>query len=976
MRSRRLLAAAMSATALLGLTVAWGRQAAPPQPGRSLDPKAVSVRLLLGVGEGEAKPWGGRARLDKGEVVGVDGWRFRQDDRVVGVDGWEARTRAILKNAAGKKAATPKKKAAFKKAAGAGNAGAGAVVPNGVILTLKAPPEAVLSVNTEGGKFEVPLAGLAGNQPRPFLDGRVIAQRVPPGVPLVDGPGQDDFPAAVADKAGNLWVAYVAHAPRGPATLAPISARPKSFEDSVPTGGGDQVRLVRFADGKPGEPIDATPPGKDVWRPAVAVEGDGSVVVVWSENSADNWDLMARRFNPARSSWSGPVRLTTGEGTDTDPALAVDPEGRAWVAWQAWRGGQAEVYLDRLDQPGRPINLSDHPDNDWSPSLAIDASGRVLVAFDSYRSGNHDVFLRARAPDGKLGPLIPVADSARFEARPSLAVDPRGRAWVAFEERTAHWGKDAENLVEGEGSSLYRSSRVRVRVVDGDRLLDAPDPTASAPGPLQFMNSYPRIVAERSGRVWLEFRHRLEVRGSPVGGTWIGQVTTLDGAAWSPLQVLPRSDGMLDNRPALVAPANGPTLAVFDGDGRLGPDGDRVDHDLSVAVLVPPSEGPEEPRLVVATASPVVPPIHPTEQADIARMRDHRIKAGGKTYQLLRGEFHRHTEISTDGGNDGSLEDMWRYALDCARLDWIGNGDHDNGGHKEYTWWLTQKATDLYHSAPTFTPMFTYERSVQFPHGHRNVMFDRRGIRTLPRLNPGGGPVADDDTKMLYDYLREMGGITASHTSATAQMGTDWRDNDPAVEPIVEIFQGHRNSYEHFGAPRVARRQGEAVGGLQPYGMVWNALALQYRLGFQASSDHVSTHISYAVAIAEDRSRASILDAFKRRHCYAATDNILLDVRSGDHLMGDEFDADGPVRIKVLAHGTRPIARVDIIKDFVYVYSTTPGRERVEFDWLDEEKRGPGLSWYYVRAIQDDGEIAWGSPFWVRTRAGGGASNE
>ena len=83
-------------------------------------------------------------------------------------------------------------------------------------------------------------------------------------------------------------------------------------------------------------------------------------------------------------------------------------------------------------------------------------------------------------------------------------------------------------------------------------------------------------------------------------------------------------------------------------------------------------------------------------------------------------------------------------------------------------------------------------------------------------------------------------------------MGTDWRDNDPKVEPIVEIFQGHRNSYEHLGAPRVARRPGEAIGGWQPLGMVWNALALQYRLGFQASSDHISTHISYAIAIAED----------------------------------------------------------------------------------------------------------------------------
>jgi hypothetical protein len=51
------------------------------------------------------------------------------------------------------------------------------------------------------------------------------------------------------------------------------------------------------------------------------------------------------------------------------------------------------------------------------------------------------------------------------------------------------------------------------------------------------------------------------------------------------------------------------------------------------------------------------------------------------------------------------------------------------------------------------------------------------------------------------------------------------------------------------------------------------------------------------------------------------------------------------------------------------VYSTEPKRERVEFQWQDEESRPAGLSWYYVRVLQDDGAIAWGSPLWVHTPA-------
>ncbi len=67
--------------------------------------------------------------------------------------------------------------------------------------------------------------------------------------------------------------------------------------------------------------------------------------------------------------------------------------------------------------------------------------------------------------------------------------------------------------------------------------------------------------------------------------------------------------------------------------------------------------------------------------------------------------------------------------------------------------------------------------------------------------------VVDADTLMLYDYLKQHDGICASHTSATG-MGTDWRDVNPQFEPFVEIYQGHRQSYEYLGAPRAARRKG------------------------------------------------------------------------------------------------------------------------------------------------------------------------
>ena len=99
-------------------------------------------------------------------------------------------------------------------------------------------------------------------------------------------------------------------------------------------------------------------------------------------------------------------RLTDQPGTDTDAVLATASDGTIWMAWQAWRSGQADIELAPLATDGKlgaaPIKLSDGPADEWSPSIAADGSGRVHVAFDSYQAGNYDVILRSREPDGSL----------------------------------------------------------------------------------------------------------------------------------------------------------------------------------------------------------------------------------------------------------------------------------------------------------------------------------------------------------------------------------------------------------------------------------------------------------------------------------------------------------------------------------------------------------------------------------------------
>jgi len=354
--------------------------------------------------------------------------------------------------------------------------------------------------------------------------------------------------------------------------------------------------------------------------------------------------------------------------------------------------------------------------------------------------------------------------------------------------------------------------------------------------------------------------------------------------------------------------------------------------------------------------------------------------------QIVRGDFHRHTELSWDGGggNDGNLQEFYRYMIDAAAMDFGASTDHQGGAY-DYWWWYSQKMTDMHHVPGAYTSIFGYERSVTQPNGHRNIFFaDRLGgvtpfiMRDQASYALGRNPIGDmsgvatanvvrDDTKHLYDEVRRMGGIAISHTSGT-RMGTDWRDNDPAIEPVVEIMQGARTNYEYIGAPLSAKsgEPGDAPGGYAPIGMVRNAWNKGYRLGITVSSDHGSTHYSYTMVYTDRVTREGILDAIRRRHTYGATDNIVLEVRMGEHFMGDEFIAPEPLPMSVKVRGTNDLDKVSVLRDGEVVYVHEPEGPTAEFEYLDQDSReGRGMQYYYVRVEQADGNVAWGSPMWV-----------
>lgn len=849
------------------------------------------------------------------------------------------------------------------------------------------------------GSFEFNPSEVPYGRPARFLDGSVEVERSLPTTDLGDNRGPDDailyndFPTVCAMPDGSVFTAFVSYQGRDQPRVS-LKKDPENFAPLKQPTCNDRLLIVREHEGMVDEPMAITEGGLDLLCPAMACAPAQGPIVVWSQRSGQNWDLYASALK--NGTWCSPSRLTSTAGPDIYPAVAATPSG-CWVCWQAYRKGTFRIVLAELDPAActlkAEVELTDGDANCWMPSIAVSEAGTIAVAYDTYKKGDYDVYC-ALCPGGiSSASHVPVATSQRFESRSTVAYDSQDRLWIAWEEAGTHWGKDCGRFgpeAKQIGELIDAGRTIRLACLENGRLHESA-PSLDSLFPLQQMilnvygkpvrpresifgdearyAYYPKLATTSHGQVYLAFRQHdyLPEHALANQTIWSSYVAMSDGDRW--LQPVPVSDssGHRHGAPSLCTLPGGGVAVASAGDRRASLPRNKVDFNQNVRLgrLIPRgvSPAPTLGRVVDATP-PDVPASVVEERKAVQRMRDYRVAVAGATYRILRGDFHRHTAFSSDSAHgDGCIEDAFRYALDAASLDTMGNGDHDNGGGLEYPWYVTQKFYDVYLLADHFVPMFSYERSVAAngPQGHRNIIMPHRGVRVLPVFGKDNiderGSI--QDTRLLFQFLREYNFVSIPHTIATGA-GPNFVDYAPDVDCVVEIYQGARNAYEYPNCPRGIAKGNDA-------GFYWSLLKAGKKYGVISSSDHRSTHMSYAMLYTPEMSREAVMDAFRNRHCYGATDNILMDVRIGSEaMMGDEVTVDSAPEFHIHVVGTGPIQSLDIIRNAEIYHSISPESDTADLRWTDPSPVA-GETSYYVRVIQEDGELAWGTPLWVRS---------
>jgi hypothetical protein len=939
MRRKTWYVHAAAAAALISLE--WSRSA-PLQNQAAPAAGSTGFKITFGDRQETVADYSGSVSLSSGKVVRIMPWRFQRDDGVSGST-WKLKlTRMLFENQPDLPRPIPSPGQVLN------------IVPAGVVVTVDAPETAGVQVKTAQGNFDFRLADLRDGRVLSFRDGDVLVQRaMTPEKISAPTSEEHDYPSLAVTRSGAVWICWQAYENLGDHVYA---------RHSTASGWSQAERL--------------TEQKSDIYQTAVAEDSTGRIWVIWSERAGEDWDLYARTYDGR--SWAPRRKLTSAHRPNIFHRLVADRAGNLHLVWIGYQEGQSHVYWSRLrgNDWTAPREISGA--SAWMPAAATDSKGNLYVAWDSYRNGNYDIYFRRIGSDGTVSALEQVTKSPHFQAHASLAVDREDRVWLAWDESGANWGKDYARDDTWRGVVLYSDRRPRVAVWEnGTWKQPAADPLAAMPRRYNRYVETPRLACDSTGRVWME----LEVRTSTANnradwwasnGRWERFLTSFTGTRWTPAESIPNSSTRPEGVFQIAGAARGIWAAwVNDNRGFGGPAGagaaaraalqqEQQRNEIDAASYGAGS-APGRPELIAFAEPPGMAALgHRDEAGDVKRIRAFP-SAGLRIY---RGDFHRHTEISADGAGDGSLEDFFRYMMDAAAMDTGIVSDH-NAGDREYTWWRTEKAIDLFHIPGGYTPLFGYERSVPYPNGHRNVVFDHRGVKVLPIGRDEQQGNANTGT-VLYPYLKQNRGICFLHSLATNQ-GSDYRDNDPEVEPLVEIYQGYHANYEYEGAPRAetADYQVTTHGGYKPAGFWWNALRKGYKLGTQSSSDHISTHTSYTMIYSPSPKRADLVESMRKRHAYGATDNIVLEYRAGEHMMGDAFAASTPPRMTVKVAGTSALDTVEIIKDGKFVYVSRPEGTTAEFTYVDQnpEKRE---SWYYVRVMQKDRQMAWSSPMWIR----------
>ena len=783
-----------------------------------------------------------------------------------------------------------------------------------------------------------------------------------------------EYPSIARADNGDVWVAWSSCRPETD-DWPSDDARIESW--MWPDDGQDHIVARRF-DGRDwhDEMIVSALPGVN-HKPAAVPDGDG-VRILWTARRDGRWAAYERRWSSG--SWSA-ERQVPGTGDVLEIRARRLDNGSVLAVVRKMAAPRIELHalVARGNQWGAATQLDEGEGRAHRPHLLALPDGGWQVAWDEERDGNYDVY--ARAADGDIERIT---TSKLWDTSPTQAVAKDGRAWIAWERREPIGGR-----------FTYRGRSIFAKIHEADRWVWAPSPFESSADPGRLTRHsrfwaahaiseerYPQLLARENGELWLlwlgggrmssvsftgrvlrddkwsepklvfhdpnpysSFQLPAARRGVDLRSTGRGPYQTplanqmslfIDdraGDLWMAYEV-PRKRHITDNlwSPYYIERPGAYGADIYshrvDLDEKTTRFQQAVDDQSPIAALEPPPYRNEKPRT---------------------------LELNGKTYELVWGDMHGHTE--NDG--IGTFDMYYAHGLFVTGMHFVASSNHDFTPDflTQSEWAEVQAIASIYNQIPGRTALSGWEWTTSSQDergGHRAMYFLTDDVPLFRSTTKGSNTVYK-----LYSLIRPWGAILQPHHN-------NWTGYDAELQPVFEITSAWRQAREEATA---FRAQGSVAS-------VWEALERGYRIGFVGSGDShwMGTGEDYGItgAYVEKLDRQGVFEAIRSKRVFASTGaRMLIDFRVEGAFMGEEIELpQGPVKVEVSVEGDADLEALEVVKDHKVIHAARGSGMSKEFSFVDQGGPRPDgkASYYYLRVRQKDQMYAWTSPVWVDWR--------
>ena len=748
-----------------------------------------------------------------------------------------------------------------------------------------------------------------------------------------------DFPALAADASSRLWLAAIERP----------SQRRSIRIDRIVSGNRHRVCVLA--------PQRCT----GIGAPAIAGLNDGCVVVFPVEQKT-RWRI-AYAFVDGEES-KPPIGYVHCEGNaNISPAVAV-VDGRVCAVWESNAGNARSIYACWIDKGKAtvPQRISYNDANGYNPTVAATAQGSVLAAWDTVRNKQADIH-GAWFRDGRWERPHRMTSDPRIERHPFLAAK-KNAIWMTWQAQS-YKDRRVNNVTE---------QRIVVAKIDGDRLL-SPRQLFSRVSPDGSLLLRPRVSFDAAGRLVLTARQSIGRAG------WRAMAWCYSGDTWSDPICLMEQQGRWRSVP-VIPTADGVAVACqYDDIVEKRPyHGIHQDWRSGIAFKSVPADWlpPAQPLQL----QPLKMPATDFSLADkialcSAELPRQHIRHGQKELALFWGDLHEHTDLSICARSTNPPgHDLFANVRDIERLDFCALTDH--GFDFDSSLWIYNgEQTRNNHDPGRFVTFLGQEWTSSGNPPAEPGEPNRYGHHNLVYLSPYYGRFHDSwdgdiSPRDLWKQLEGIEFVCIPHQLADWQHKgkgnppTDWNYFDEKLQPVAEIFQ-NRQSYEYLGCPRQAKHGAPFKGYyLQD---AWERGVI---IGTIASPDHGGGCGKVGVW-AEALTRESIFRAIQARHTFGTSGSKMsLLFRAGDVMMGDKVQRpEVPIRFEVRAVAMHDIAELVIFRNNEIVHRVEPGEKTVKVQWTDRDPPETDRLWYYTRIHAADDELAWSSPIWFMSDAGG-----